>query len=386
MTVPLSVLDLSPVPVGGTPADALRNTLDLARAAERAGYLRYWVAEHHLVPGVASSSTSVLVAHLAAATSTIRVGSGAVQLPHTAPIQIAEQFGTTAALYPGRVDVGLGRFDLQKILAIAARGSGKPGSGAAPPPARVVDGLLIPQPAGFIGDLSQFVALAGLLGITEDSPPQDYHRQVADVLSYVDGTATAAGVPLTVLPAHGADVDVWVLGSSAGTSAEVAGALGLPFAASYHTVPHTVLETVAAYREAFRPSARLARPHVMVSADVVVAGTDARARDLAAPYGEWVLDIRAGRGAQPYRTPEQARARTWTDAERAGVADRVDTQFVGSPATVADGLETLVRATGADELLVTTITTEHADRVASHELLAAEWSRRGAVVGAGAAR
>lgn len=387
MTVPLSVLDLSPVPAGGTPADALRNTLDLACAAERAGYLRYWVAEHHLVPGVASSSTSVLVAHLAAATSTIRVGSGAVQLPHTAPIQVAEQFGTTAALYPGRVDVGLGRFDLQKILAIAARGSGGPVPGADLPPERVVDGLLIPQPGGFIGDLSQFVALAGLLGITADSPPQDYHRQVADILSYVDGTAVDAdGRPLTVLPAEGADLDVWVLGSSAGASAEVAGGFGLPFAASYHTVPHTVLETVAAYRAAFRPSARRARPHVMVSADVVVADTDDRARELAAPYGGWVLDIRAGRGAQPYPTPAEASARAWSDAERAAVADRVDTQFVGSPGTVADGLETLVRVTGAHELLVTTITTDHADRVASHELLAAEWARRGAVVGAGAAR
>ncbi|GAY08002.1 LLM class flavin-dependent oxidoreductase [Pseudonocardia sp. N23] len=379
MTVPLSVLDLSPVPAGGTPADALHHTLDLARAAERAGYLRYWVAEHHLVPGVASSSTSVLVAHLAAATTTIRVGSGAVQLPHTAPIQIAEQFGTTAALYPGRVDLGLGRFDLQKILAIAARGAGPAGPGGEPAPARVVGGLLIPRQAGFIGDLSQFVALAGLLGISPDSPPQDYHRQVADVLSYVEGTATDAdGRPLTVLPAEGADLDVWVLGSSAGTSADVAGALGLPFAASYHTVPHTVLETVAAYRAAFRPSARLARPHVMVSADVVVAETDERARDLAAPYGGWVLDIRAGRGAQPYPTPAQARARAWTDAERAAVTDRVDTQFVGSPGTVAAGLETLVRVTGADELLVTTITTDHADRVASHELLAAEWAHRGA--------
>ena len=386
MNVPLSVLDLAPVPAGGTAADALRNTLDLARAAERAGYLRYWVAEHHLVPGIASSSTSVLVAHLAAATRTIRVGSGAVQLPHTSPIQIAEQFGTTAALYPGRVDVGLGRFDLQKILTIAAQGSGAPGSGTALPPARVVDGLLIPQPGEFIGDLSKSLALAALLGLTADSPPQDYHREVADVLSCVDGTAVDAdGGPLTVLPAHGADLDVWVLGSSAGTSAEVAGGFGLPFAASYHTVPHTVLETVAAYREAFRPSARLARPHVMVSADVVVADTDARARELAAPYGGWVLDIRAGRGAQPYPTPSEARARTWSDAERAAVADRVDTQFVGSPATVADGLEALVRATGADELLVTTITTDHADRVESHELLAAEWARRAVVVGAGVA-
>jgi luciferase family oxidoreductase group 1 len=176
-----------------------------------------------------------------------------------------------------------------------------------------------------------------------------------------------------VLPAEGADLEVWVLGPTPGASARAAGRRGLPFAANYHVLPATVLDTVAAYREAFRPGA-LDRPHVMVSADVVVAGTDQRARELAAPYGQWVLDIRAGRGARPYVTPAEARARRWTDAERAAVADRVDTQVVGSPRTVVERLAILVRVTGADELLITTITTEHADRVRSAQLLAEAWA------------
>jgi luciferase family oxidoreductase group 1 len=174
--------------------------------------------------------------------------------------------------------------------------------------------------------------------------------------------------------AAGTDLDVWILGSSPGESAQVAGVRGLPFAASYHTSPGTVLDTVDAYRRAFRPSARLAAPHVVVSADVVVADTQERAEELAAPYAQWVLDIRTGVGARPYVTAEQARSRERTPAERAIVADRVDTQFVGSPATVVEELATLARVTGADELLITTITTEHADRVRSTELLADAWA------------
>lgn len=369
--IPLSVLDLAPVACGGTPGEALRNSLDLACVAERAGYLRYWVAEHHLAPGVASSSTPVLVALLAAATSTIRVGSGAVQLPHTRPLQVAEQFGTVAAVHPGRVDLGLGRFDLHKILKriragqAAARGQAPP-----TPEARVVDGLLLPKPgARVFADPALVAALGGMLGFDADDPPPDYHDQVTEILDHFAGCSEHP-----VLPALGADLDVWVLGTSAGESARVAGALGLPFAASYHLTPHSVLEAIEAYRAAFRPSARLERPHVMVSADVVVADSDEAARRLAAPYGQWVLDIRSGRGAQPYVTPDEALARVWTDDERGSVSDRVETQFVGAPETVVERLATLARVTGADELLVTTITTEHKDRVRSTELLAQAWS------------
>jgi alkanesulfonate monooxygenase SsuD/methylene tetrahydromethanopterin reductase-like flavin-dependent oxidoreductase (luciferase family) len=373
--LPLSILDLSPVPAGGTARDALRNSVDLARVAERAGYRRYWVAEHHLAPGVASSSTPVLVASIAAATSRIRVGSGAVQLPLTSPLQAAEQFGTVAALHPGRVDLGLGRFDLHKILRLA--GTAPPPDAEPPPvpPARVVDGLLVPSAARFRGDVSTYVHLARLLGIRADDPAPDYDAQVGEILGYLGGAARRPdGQPVAVPAAEGADLDVWILGSSPGESARVAGERGLPFAASYHIAPGAVLETVQAYRSAFRPSARLAAPYVVVSADVVVAETRERARALAAPYAQWVLDIRTGAGARPYVTPEQALAREWTPAERAIVADRTDTQFAGTPDAVAAQLATLARVTGADELLVTTVTTEHADRVRSTELLAGAWA------------
>lgn len=252
------------------------------------------------------------------------------------------------------------------------------GEGPPAPPSRWVDGLLLPSPGRVPGvDLSGFAALGERMGITVEDPAPDHRAQVREILSYLEGTATRDdGTPLRSPAAEGADLEVWMLGSSPGVSARTAGELGLPFAVNYHTIPTTVLDTVDAYRAAFTPSAHRDRPHVMVSADVVVAPTDERAAELAAPYGQWVLDIRTGRGAQPYVTPAQARAREWTDEERTGVADRIDTQFVGAPATVVAGLETLVKVTGADELLVTTITTEHVDRVRSHELLAEAWAAR----------
>jgi alkanesulfonate monooxygenase SsuD/methylene tetrahydromethanopterin reductase-like flavin-dependent oxidoreductase (luciferase family) len=368
--IPLSVLDLSPVPAGGTGADALRNSVDLAQTAERSGYHRFWVAEHHLTAGVASSAPAVLIALIAGATGRIRVGSGAVQLPNLPPLVVAEQFGTIAALHPGRIDLGLGRFDLRKILTKQA-GAGRP---AEPPPGRVVDGLVIPRPSFYPGDPSVYALLGELLGYDLDEPAPAYTAQIADIQAFLAGSYPGpGGRPVPVLPAEGADPEIWVLGSSPGESARAAGAAGLPFAASYHIQPSGVLDTVAAYREAFRPSEGLAEPYVMVSADVVVADDDASARELALPYGQWVLDIKSGRGAQPYVTPDEARARVWTDEEREAVRDRLETQFVGSPATVVERLRTLALVTGADELLVTTVTTEHADRLRSHELLAKHW-------------
>jgi luciferase family oxidoreductase group 1 len=273
------------------------------------------------------------------------------------------------------VDLGLGRFDLHKILRLA--GTAPPPDAEPPPvpPARVVDGLLVPSAARFRGDVSTYVHLARLLGIRADDPAPDYDAQVGEILGYLGGAARRPdGQSVAVPAAEGADLDVWILGSSPGESARVAGERGLPFAASYHIAPGAVLETVQAYRSAFRPSDRLAAPYVVVSADVVVAETRERARALAAPYAQWVLDIRTGVGARPYVTPERALAREWTRAERAIVADRTDTQFVGTPDAVAAQLATLARVTGADELLVTTVTTEHTDRVRSTELLAAAWA------------
>lgn len=366
--IPLSVLDLSPVPSGGTAVDALRNTIDLAQTAERCGYHRFWVAEHHLAEGVASATPGVLVALIAGMTDRIRVGSGAVQLPNLPPLVAAEQFGTIAALHPGRIDLGLGRFDLRRLL------SRHGGGGPPDVPDRVVDGVMLPKPSTYPGDPATYEILGRLLEYRLDEEPPDYAEQVADVLAFLAGSYPGPeGRPLATLPATGADVQVWILGTGPGESARVAGQAGLPFAASYHILPTFVLQAVAAYREAFRPSERLTEPYVMVSADVVVADDDETARELAAPYAQWVLDVKSGRGARPYVTPAEAKARKWTEQERAGVADRVATQLVGSPATVSGRLRALARVTAADELVITSVTTEHTDRVRSHELLAKHW-------------
>ncbi|BCB83815.1 LLM class flavin-dependent oxidoreductase [Phytohabitans suffuscus] len=373
MTTPLSILDLVPVPSGGTPAQALRNTVDLAQRAEQAGYHRYWLAEHHFAPGVASSATAVLIELVAAATNRIRVGSGAVQLGHQTAVSVVEQFGTLDALHPGRIDLGLGRSGQRRVEALAGAPTGPPRPSPPRVEARVVDGLLIPPPFSFLPLLKApfFAAQAAALQLPGAEPP-DFDEQVGDILALLAGAYALDDVHLHAVPGEDADVEVWILGSSAGQSAQVAGERGLPFAANYHVSPATVLEAVAAYRAAFRPGV-VERPYVLVSADAVVAPDDTTARELAAPYGLWVRDIRTGRGAQPFRSPAQAAAHHWTDEDRALLADRIDTQFVGAPQTVAERLRVLRDATGADELLITTITHDHGDRVRSYELLAKEW-------------
>ena len=370
--VPLTVLDLVPISSGSTAARALRNSIDLARAAERLGYARYWFAEHHLNPGVAGTSPAVVLALTAAATSRIRLGSGAVQMGHRTALATVEEFGLIDALHPGRLDLGLGR------------SGGRPPSDPAPagPPRTqnitLPNGLVIPPrfSARHLPGSPRFQMQRALLQLP-GAQSQDYAEQVGDVLALLRGTyKSAEGVEAHVVPGEGADVQVWILGSSGGESAEVAGANGLRFAANYHVSPATVIEAVAGYRAAFRPSAGLDRPYVSVSADVVAAADEDAARELAAGYGAWVRSIRAGEGAIQFPAPGQARARVWTDADRALVADRVDTQFAGSPGQVADQLERLREATGADELIITTITHDHADRVRSYQLLAEEWRRR----------
>ncbi|MGP4016278.1 MsnO8 family LLM class oxidoreductase [Saccharopolyspora sp. 5N708] len=377
MSTPLSILDLSPIVSGGTSADALRNTIDLAQRTEHLGYRRYWVAEHHLTPGVASASPAVLIALIAGATSRIRVGSAAVLLGQHAPLVVAEQFGTIAQLHPGRIDLGLGRSGPGRSRDLARRFV-DPGDGPAPEP-KVVDGLLIPAKPRALTKSKRFLARIEeqqrLLGVGEPGESTlDYRTQVEHILRFITGDfRTDSGEPVQAVPAEGADVDVWILGSSAGASSAAAGSLGLPFAANYHVSPSTVLEAVHAYRQEFTASAQLARPYVVVSADVVVADTDAKARELAAPYGPWVHSIRAGDGAIRFPSPAEAAGFTWTDQARELVADRVDTQFVGTPETVVRELTTLRDATDADELVITTITHDHADRVRSYELLAKAW-------------
>ncbi|SHN37003.1 LLM class flavin-dependent oxidoreductase [Cryptosporangium aurantiacum] len=385
MPIPLSVLDLVPISAGDDSRGALQKTLDLAQHAEAAGYRRYWLAEHHLNPGVAGSSTALLIALVAGATDRIRVGSGAVQLSHRTPLSVLEDFGTLDAAFPGRIDLGLGRSGARKRDAeaeAAAPASETPaaiasasGTEATTAGRRTANGLLLPPPFSFLHLLSspRFAAQFKLL-YPEGAQPGDYTRQVTDLLALLAGEYRSEnGVEAHVVPGEGADLEVWILGSSPGESAQVAGARGLPFAANYHVSPSSVVDAVEAYRAAFRPSDRLSEPYVVVSADVVVGPDDESARWLASPYGLWVRSIRSGEGAIPFPTPEDAALHAWTEEDRALVRDRIDTQFVGSPATVAAQLRILQEATGADELLITTITHGHSDRVRSYELLAKEW-------------
>jgi luciferase family oxidoreductase group 1 len=240
---------------------------------------------------------------------------------------------------------------------------------------RAPNGLLIPprfSPEHLLGS-PRFRLQKSLLQ-QPGAQAQDYGEQVADILALLRGSYRSAdGAEAHVIPGEGADLQVWILGSSGGQSAQVAGANGLRFAANYHVSPATVLEAVEGYRAAFQPSAELGQAYVSVSADVVVAGDEASARELAAGYGLWVRSIRSGEGAIAFPDPDEARAHAWTGEDRALVADRVDTQFVGSPRQVAAQLGVLQEATGADELIITTITHDHADRVRSYELLAEAW-------------
>lgn len=372
--VPLSVLDLAPISEGSDAATALHNSVDLARHAEAWGYSRYWLAEHHFV-AVASSAPAVLAGQIAAATSTIRVGSAAVQTGHRTAVSIAEEWSILDAFYPGRLDLGLGRSgqrraELEKALVASSAAV----AGAAPARGRaVVDGVVIPAPV----DLGTLFA-SGILASTVDTltfrgaHPPDFAEQVDDIRAFLRGTYTTPdGVDLRITPGTGADLQVWIFGSSKGQSAHVAGLRGLPFVANYHVSPATTLEAVTAYRDAFVPSDAHPEPYVVVSADVVVADDDDTAAALASTYPHWVHSIRSGRGAVPY--PDPATADPLTPEQQGLVADRVETQFVGSPATVTARLEALQALTRADELVITSVTHRHDDRLRSHELLATAW-------------
>ncbi|MDN2500287.1 LLM class flavin-dependent oxidoreductase [Nocardia nova] len=369
MTVPLSILDLSPVSAGSTPRQALRNTIDLARHAEAWGYRRFWVAEHHFV-AVASSAPTTLIALIAAATDSIRVGSAAVQAGRYTSAAVVEAFGTIDALYPGRLDLGLGR-SAHRITEV--RSAGVKPVPAPDRPTRVRDGVVIPPPfsPGRLLDTTRLAASFEALQLP-GTQPLDYGRQVREIRDLLSGNyRSSEGVVLHAVPGEGAEVQLWLFGSSGGESAQLAGRLGLPFAANYHVSPGTIVETVEAYRAAFRPSAVLDRPYLVVSADVVVADDDATATHLASTYGHWVYSIRSGAGAAEYLDPDTAAP--LTEQQQRLVHDRVTTQFVGAPNVVAERLSALQQLTGADELVVTSVTYRHEDRLRSHELLASEW-------------
>jgi luciferase family oxidoreductase group 1 len=323
---PFSVLDLAPVASGSTSAQALRNTLDLARHAEALGYHRYWLAEHHNMPGIASSATAVLIGQVAAATERMRIGSGGVMLPNHAPMVVAEQFGTLEALYPGRIDLGLGRAPgTDQATARALRRS---------PDALSVD---------------------------------DFPEQVAELRGYFHPDSA-------VTPAAGNEPPVWLLGSS-GYSARLAGLLGLPFAFAHHFSAENTLPALHLYRESFRPSPALERPYAMIAVSVTAADSDERARELAAPQALSFLRLRQGRPG-PLPTPEEAAAHPYTPLEREIIRARMDSQVVGGPDTVRRQMDALIEQTAADEVMATTMVYDHADRVRSYELLAGLYGLR----------
>jgi luciferase family oxidoreductase group 1 len=327
--VPLSVLDLAPVGDGFSPAQALRNSLELVAEVERLGFVRYWVAEHHNMPGIASSSPPVLIAHLATASSTIRVGSGGLMLPNHSPLVVAEQFGMLEALHPGRIDLGIGRAPgTDQLTALALR--------------RSVDALAA----------------------------EDFPEQFEELMGYFSGVMPE-GHPfrrITAVPAQGYRPAVWLLGSS-DFSARMAGLLGLPFSFAHHFAGGNTEPAVAVYRSAFRPSDDLAEPYVMLGVAVVCAETEERAQWLAGPSRLAFLRLRSGRPG-PYPRPEEAADYRFTPSERDLVKGWTSTQVVGTPSTVRARLEELVARTGANELMVTTMVHGHADRLESYRLLA----------------
>ncbi|WAC91074.1 LLM class flavin-dependent oxidoreductase [Mycobacterium sp. Aquia_213] len=368
MNVPLSVLDLAPISAGGDPATALRNTIELAQRAEDWGFRRYWVAEHHFV-AVASAAPAVLIGQIAAATNRIRVGAAAVQLGYTTAIAVVESFGMLEAFYPGRIDLGIGRSGQRRSE------EHKPKQPKEPRPPRVwheVDGVVVPTPFDLRGllDLEQLQATMGLLQQPEAVSP-DFAEQVDDILALLDGTYHVGKFDVHAVPGERSGLRPWVFGSTRGQSARVAGALGLPFVASYHITPATALEAIEAYRDTFVPSAALPKPYVVVSADIVVADDSATAQRLAAGYGHWVYSIRTGVGAMPY--PEPDSCPPLTEEQLSVVKDRITTQFVGNADEVAERLHALQRVTRADELVITSVTHQQSDRLRSHELIAKRW-------------
>jgi len=322
--IPFSILDLAPVTEGSDAAQSFRNALDLARLGERLGYRRYWLAEHHNMPGIASAATAVLIGYIAGGTSTIRVGAGGIMLPNHAPLQVAEQFGTLASLYPGRIDLGLGR-----------------APGTDQPTARALRRYFDSADA-FPGDVRE------LLGYFEPAAP---------------------GQAVRAVPGAGLDVPVWLLGSSL-FSATLAAQLGLPFAFASHFAPDAMDQALAIYRRDFRPSARLAEPYAMLALNVVAADSDAAARRLFTTQQQAFVNLRRGRpGLIP--PPVDDIESFWTATERLGVEQALACAVVGDPATVTRGIADFIARHRPDELLLTANIFDHAARLHSFELAAA---------------
>ncbi|TJV72503.1 MAG: LLM class flavin-dependent oxidoreductase [Mesorhizobium sp.] len=319
----LSVLDLSPITQGSTASQSLANSLDLARHAERLAYKRYWLAEHHNMPGIASAATSVVIAHVAGGTKSIRVGAGGIMLPNHAPLVIAEQFGTLAALFPGRIDLGLGR---------------APGT-----------------------DMLTARALRRNLE-SADNFPQD----VVELMGYF--RPAEEGQRIRAVPGEGQTVPVWILGSSL-YGAQLAALLGLPYAFASHFAPAELDHALEVYRTRFQPSAQLDKPYVMLGLNVSAAPTDAEAKLLFSSLQQAFVNLRSGRPGQ-LPPPVESYDRDLDPMAKTMLAQALSCAVVGSPETVRQGIDAFIRRTGADELMVTAQIFDHAARVRSYEILA----------------
>ena len=320
--IPYSILDLVPITQNSNARTALNHALDLAQHAERWGYNRFWVAEHHNMPGIASSATAVVIGHLAGGTQTIRVGSGGVMLPNHAPLVVAETFGTLEALYPNRIDLGLGRAPgTDQLTMRALRRDSSKGS---------------------------------------DTFPQD----VLELQNYLAPTAPDQRV--RAVPGEGSEVPIWLLGSSF-YSANLAAQLGLPFAFASHFAPDMLMQALELYRENFEPSAQLDKPRAMIVANVFAADSDAEARRLFTSVEQAFVNLRRGQPGQ-LPAPLETDERPWTAYEQENVDHALAFSFVGAPATVRAGLENLVEQTGADELMLTAMIHDHDALLRSFEL------------------
>ncbi|MGO4350180.1 LLM class flavin-dependent oxidoreductase [Paenibacillus sp. MCAF9] len=324
--IPLSVLDVSPIVEGGTVAESLSNTLDLAQHAEKWGYNRYWLAEHHNAPSIASSATSIVIGHVAAGTSTIRVGAGGIMLPNHAPLVIAEQFGTLESLFPGRIDLGLGR---------------APGT----------DGL----------------TAAALRG-NRRSNGHDFPEQLAELRAFLDPSSAEVGMPVRAIPGEGLEIPIWLLGSS-DFSALLAAQLGLPFAFAGHFSPNFTVPAMNLYRSSFKPSAILDKPKGMVAVNVIAADTDEEAEYLATSMQQLFLSfIRNTRGALP--APVRNMDDVWTAQEKIALMQQLGSSIVGGPETVRTKLKQYIEATKADEIMVAAHIYDHQARLRSYEIIA----------------
>jgi luciferase family oxidoreductase group 1 len=323
MNTPLSVLDLAPIVEGSDAAQSFRNSLSLAQHAERLGYRRFWLAEHHGMPGIASAATAVLIGHVAAGTRTIRLGAGGIMLPNHSPLAIAEQFGTLEALYPGRIDLGLGR---------------APGSDS---------------------------ATSRALRRTLHSDPDAFPRDVVELMDFL---SDAPRQTVRAVPGQGAKVPVWILGSSL-FGAQLAAVLGLPYAFASHFAPAQMMDAIEVYRANFQPSAQLERPHVMLGFNVIAADSDEEAQLLATSLQQAFVNLRSGRPSKLPR-PRPGYYESLGPGERAVLESVLSASAIGSPQTVQRGIEAFIARTQADELMITAQIHDHAARLRSYDIVA----------------